>query len=578
MEVEDGPNPTYTSENGVLFNKDKTELVKYPSGKPGSYSIPDTVNTLKFKAFYGATGLTSVIVPNSITIIDEIVFEGCTSLSSVTLPPTLTAIKWRAFAGCDSLTSIIIPAEVSSIDVTAFSETTNLVEIDVDKNNENYKSDDGVLYDKDGLHLLLYPRGKVGSFVIPDGVVSIDKSAFEQSKGLESITIPSSVTSIEEDAFNRCDSLTSIINASGVKTIGVRAFSQCSSLTSLTIPQSVTSIGRYAFCGCNSIVHLNIPSSVVSIEESAFSGCSRLVSVIFEGTEDPGNWSVIYEQPFRYCSALEFICVPPNYQSSIFCGRSTICRSGKCEELRTHINQCYRVLTDETVEMRPNATRWERQTNQCFEYHCYNDTGRHSWSLCNNTDESNLVCADTSDNVEEQCAAGDEEALGLKGWPVDIAISATHVNNFNMTHIVGIFSNVTKSGNIQISTGANKQGKLVRIVAIVEKKESAIILQQAATKCKDMEQDEEASEMDEEGECGGVLARITSAKLLTRTIVVPPTVPTNSNDESTHDNNITKSLFVAGGSDVHSGKSFVMISFMLLLTLFACFIDIQKDR
>jgi len=67
-------NPNYASENGVLFNKDKTRLVRYPRGKPGAYTIPDSVTSIGDSAFFYCYSLASVTIPNSITFIGEDAF------------------------------------------------------------------------------------------------------------------------------------------------------------------------------------------------------------------------------------------------------------------------------------------------------------------------------------------------------------------------------------------------------------------------------------------------------------------------------------------------------------------------
>ncbi len=119
-------NPNYSSKDGVLFNKDQTELIQYALGKSGSYTIPDSVTEIGQYAFYGCTGLTSVDIPNSVTTIGEEAFSDCTGLTSVDIPDSVTAIGWGAFSDCTGLTSITIPDSVTEIDDYAFSGCYNL--------------------------------------------------------------------------------------------------------------------------------------------------------------------------------------------------------------------------------------------------------------------------------------------------------------------------------------------------------------------------------------------------------------------------------------------------------------------
>lgn len=91
IEVDSG-NPNYLSDNGILFNKDKTELLAYPTVS-GHYEIPDSVNTIDDYAFVSCEGLTSVIIPSSVITIGDYSFRGCIGLTNITLlstiPPTL---------------------------------------------------------------------------------------------------------------------------------------------------------------------------------------------------------------------------------------------------------------------------------------------------------------------------------------------------------------------------------------------------------------------------------------------------------------------------------------------------------
>ena len=92
IDVEVGNN-NYTFVNGVLFNKDKTELICYPAGKADkSYTIPNSVTSIGNFAFSYCTSLTSITIPNSVTDIGSYAFQDCTSLTSITIPSSVTSI------------------------------------------------------------------------------------------------------------------------------------------------------------------------------------------------------------------------------------------------------------------------------------------------------------------------------------------------------------------------------------------------------------------------------------------------------------------------------------------------------
>ena len=267
-----GNNKNYSSADGVLFNKDKSELITYPAGKTDSeYVIPNSVISIGDSAFENCTSLTSVTIPDSVTSIGRYTFENCTSLTSVTIPNSVTSIGDYAFYNCTSLTSVTIPDSVTSIGSGAFSNCTSLTSIEVSGNNKSYSSADGVLFNKDKTELITYPAGKTDSeYVIPNSVTSIGYSAFENCTSLTSVTIPNDVTSIGYGVFQGCTSLTSVTIPNSVTSIDSSAFSSCTSLIGITIPNSVTSIGYGVFQDCTSLSSVTIPNSVTSIGDSAF--------------------------------------------------------------------------------------------------------------------------------------------------------------------------------------------------------------------------------------------------------------------------------------------------------------------
>jgi hypothetical protein len=74
----DALNSVYGSMAGVLFNKSLNKLIQYPPGKAGSYTIPNSVNSIGGIAFSNCTSLTSVTIPNSVTSIGNYTFYSCT--------------------------------------------------------------------------------------------------------------------------------------------------------------------------------------------------------------------------------------------------------------------------------------------------------------------------------------------------------------------------------------------------------------------------------------------------------------------------------------------------------------------
>ena len=230
------------------------ESAFYNCSKLTSIEIPGSVTSIGNQAFEKCRSLTSINIPEGVTSIGESAFYNCSSLTSIKIPEGVTSIGSGAFSNCSSLTSIEIPSSVTSIGGGAFSDCRSLTSINVEENNQNYCSEDGVLFNKDKTKLIKYPIKKLGTeYIIPSSVASIGDGAFSDCRSLTSITIQEGVKSIGSNAFYWCDSLTSINIPEGVTSIGGGAFRSCSRLTSIEIPSSVTSIGYGAFWYCDNL-------------------------------------------------------------------------------------------------------------------------------------------------------------------------------------------------------------------------------------------------------------------------------------------------------------------------------------
>ena len=189
-----GNNKNYSSTDGVLFNKDKSELITYPAGKTDSeYAIPNSVTSIGNYAFACSTNLTSVSIPNSVTSIGYGAFLGCSSLTSVTIPDSVISIGDYAFSYCESLTSVTIPNSVTSIDEHAFYNTAYY--------NDESNWNNGVLYISDCLIGINGDFDSTTDYIIKDGTRFIADSVFSNCDNLISVTIPNSVKSLGDNAF-----------------------------------------------------------------------------------------------------------------------------------------------------------------------------------------------------------------------------------------------------------------------------------------------------------------------------------------------------------------------------------------
>ena len=277
--------PTFTYEDDVLFNKDKSEIVSFRNQKNESYIIPDSVTDIGDGAFGGCSSLPNIVIPNSVTSIGDYAFEYCRSLSNIVIPDSVTDIGKLAFSDCRSLSNIVIPNSVTSIGDYAFSDCRSL---------SNIVIPDSVTDIGDGAFL---GCSSLPNIVIPNNVTSIGDYAFSDCSSLSNIVIPDSVTDIGDYAFRGCRSLPNIVIPNSVTSIGDYAFSDCRSLSNIVIPDSVTDIGKWAFSDCRSLPNIVIPNSVTSIGDYAFSDCRSLSNIVI-----PDSVTAIGYGAFSGCS------------------------------------------------------------------------------------------------------------------------------------------------------------------------------------------------------------------------------------------------------------------------------------
>ena len=198
-------NLIYSSIDGVLFNKDKTELIRYPEGKKDA----------------------EYIVPESVERIHEGAFNENISLKKVVLSTQVTKIEKSTFSGCESLEEVVI-GETTEIGESAFSECGKLKRLDF------------------------------------SNIASIGASAFYRA-GIEEAVFGDALISIEGRAFYECRSLRRVEMGNKIKTIGPNAFGFCSVMEKVYIPDSVESVGDYAYQGCGMIKDVYIGSGEMGV-------------------------------------------------------------------------------------------------------------------------------------------------------------------------------------------------------------------------------------------------------------------------------------------------------------------------
>jgi len=304
---------------GVFGGCEKLTSVTIPKGltriESGTFSgcsnlssviIPDGITSIGSSAFNHCYKLSSVSLPESVTTLGDEAFEGCSGLTSFNIPIGVTSIGNNVFERCTNLKSIFIPKNVSKIGYHPF-PTTSLISIKVDDENPFYDS-------RDNCNALIETASNTlidgcRNSTIPNGIDTIGARAFAYCL-ITSVVIPESVVSIKSSAFEECVDLTSLTLSEGLESIGDRAFFYCYNLTSLTIPNSVTSIDNHAFSCCYSLESLILPKKMTNIGAFAFSNCYALESVVI-----PDGIVMIGDNCFSDCNKLSSVTLPQSLTS-----------------------------------------------------------------------------------------------------------------------------------------------------------------------------------------------------------------------------------------------------------------------
>ena len=329
-----GPVFAYEASQSYGITRTSSQAWQGPVGGP--YAVQGRSDSSTDTFFYAVAtpvlDFTYTATATEVTITDYTGVGGAVVIPASINGTPVTAIGNYAFSsnsqGIQSITSLSIPDSVTSIGNDAFYYWRSLTNIEVDSTNPAYSSLGGILSDKNQTTLIQFPKGRSGSYTIPNSVTSIGSRALFDCSGLTSVTIPASVTSIGGFTFERCNSLTNITFKGNPPTIedysfygladgatvsypskatgwgatfgGLTTVVDYSDLFTYTtannqatitgytgtggvviIPASidgvpVTAIGDNAFKGSISLTTVGIPASVTSIGYGAFVDCQGL--------------------------------------------------------------------------------------------------------------------------------------------------------------------------------------------------------------------------------------------------------------------------------------------------------------
>ena len=348
----DEANEYYSSDaRGVLFNKNKSNLIMAPTMLSGTYTVPESVVIICGRSFYGCSDLAAINLPEGLEeiwpyafaycgdldkieipdntyLIGEGIFAGCTELAEVKLPKTGVRIDESTFENCVNLVSIEIPEGFTGIADNAFYGCINLETITLPitlkyvSTNAFYCCDNltDVYYagkPADWDNLEIYDgNGALTNATLHCSIISGtcgDNLTWELDDGILTISGTGDMSYLygETTAWKEhLESITNVVIEPGVTNIGAYAFEGCTNLTHVIIPDSVTGIFEYAFYGCTGLVNIVLPESITSIGTSAFSDCTGLTSILI-----PKSVTSIGAYAFSCCTGLTSIVIPDSVTS-----------------------------------------------------------------------------------------------------------------------------------------------------------------------------------------------------------------------------------------------------------------------
>ncbi len=244
----------------------------------GALIIPDDVKEIGYGAFANCDNITSLSLPSRLEIIDETAFSMCSMLSgTLNFPNSVKSIRREAFASCPNLTGpLVLPDNLKELGQGAFSWCSGFTG---DLRIPESLTETGVnpFYRCSGLN---------GQLILHDSF-KLNSSAFYGCKFTGELVIPKINTVIPGNCFGECD-FSSVIIPEGITTIDSSAFASCRRLMGiLEFPSSLVSIGGTAFQGCMNIEGLILPQDLAIIKEAAFNGCTGINSITCNATEPP---------------------------------------------------------------------------------------------------------------------------------------------------------------------------------------------------------------------------------------------------------------------------------------------------
>lgn len=256
-------NGKYSSQDGVLYNKNKTRLIQYPMHKvTKSFTVPSSVKNIRGysfagnsylqkvtitakkigkQAFYNMDNLSDVTITDGAEVIADNAFREDSSLKNVDLPDSLTNIGSYAFSG-SAIRTVNIPSGLKKLGYCAFGNCYKLKKFE-GGNGKNYRVKDDVLYNGRGTTLIQYPAKKADTrFVVPNRVKNVKSYAFDHVSKMKALELGRSFRNLAYKSITKCSRLKSVMftcrTADDRLYINSRAVANCDQLAVIIGPNS----------------------------------------------------------------------------------------------------------------------------------------------------------------------------------------------------------------------------------------------------------------------------------------------------------------------------------------------------
>lgn len=272
-------NKYYSSKDGALYNKDKTEIVFIPKGIE-RLELSENLNltTIEKEMFLGYSNLKRVKIPNTVKSIKTSAFRACFSLEEVEIPKSVLTIEDYAFAFCKKLTKITIPSSVVSIvGSNVFTDNWGLtIYCDLASRPEGWDN-----RWNSGCKVVWKKYEGASEVKAQTQPIQKEKPIIPSSAPAESSSVKNNSLGSNSDLCDKCTSKENVVQIpQGVQKIGKSAYSNNQKIQKVIIPEGVVEIEKWAFVGCSELAVIEIPQSLLNIGEGVFGRCPKIENII----------------------------------------------------------------------------------------------------------------------------------------------------------------------------------------------------------------------------------------------------------------------------------------------------------